>query len=26
MPLIAGIEPGVITDPVGGVGLPSRND
>jgi quinol monooxygenase YgiN len=26
MPLIAGIESGVITDPVGGVGLPSRND
>jgi quinol monooxygenase YgiN len=26
MPLIAGIEPGVITEPVGGVGLPSRND
>ena len=24
MPLIAGIEPGVVTDPVGGVGLPSR--
>jgi quinol monooxygenase YgiN len=26
MPLIAGIEPGVITDPVGGVGLPSRTN
>ena len=26
MPLIAGIEPGVITDPVGGVGLPFRQD
>jgi quinol monooxygenase YgiN len=24
MPLIAGFEPGVITDPVGGVGLPYR--
>ena len=23
MPLIAGMEPGVVTDPVGGVGLPS---
>ena len=26
MPLIAGIEPGIITDPIGGVGLPSRKD
>jgi quinol monooxygenase YgiN len=26
MPLIAGFEPGVITEPVGGVGLPSRTD
>jgi quinol monooxygenase YgiN len=26
MPLIAGFEPGVITNPVGGVGLPSRTD
>jgi quinol monooxygenase YgiN len=26
MPLIAGIEPGVITDPVGGVGLPYRKE
>jgi quinol monooxygenase YgiN len=26
MPLIAGFEPGVITDPVGGVGLPSHED
>jgi quinol monooxygenase YgiN len=26
MPLIAGMEPGVITDPVGGVGLPSGKD
>jgi quinol monooxygenase YgiN len=26
MPLIAGFQPGVITEPVGGVGLPSRTD
>jgi quinol monooxygenase YgiN len=26
MPLIAGMEPGVITNPVGGVGLPSGED
>ena len=26
MPLIAGFEPGVITEPVGGVGLPTRTD
>ena len=26
MPLIAGFEPGVVTDPVGGVGLPYRKD
>lgn len=26
MPLIAGMEPGVITNPVGGVGLPSGKD
>jgi quinol monooxygenase YgiN len=26
MPLISGIEPGTITDPVGGAGLPSRKD
>ena len=26
MPLITGFEPGVITNPVGGVGLPSRTD
>ena len=26
MPLIAGFEPGAITDPVGGVGLPSSTD
>jgi quinol monooxygenase YgiN len=26
MPLIARFEPGVITNPVGGVGLPSRTD
>jgi quinol monooxygenase YgiN len=26
MPLIAGFEPGVVTDPVGGVGLPTRTD
>ena len=26
MPLIGGFEPGVITNPVGGVGLPSRTD
>ena len=26
MPLIAGFEPGTITEPVGGVGLPSRTD
>ena len=26
MPLIAGMEPGVVTDPVGGVGLPSGKD
>ena len=26
MPLIAGFEPGVVTNPVGGVGLPSRTD
>ena len=26
MPLIAGFEPGVITEPVGGVSLPSRTD
>jgi quinol monooxygenase YgiN len=26
MPLIAGFEAGVITDPVGGVGLPSGKD
>jgi quinol monooxygenase YgiN len=26
MPLIAGFEPAVVTDPVGGVGLPSDED